>query len=156
MAHLLFEITSSGCFEIIHRKQSSCGYHHFYKYGQRCLAHRHIWEECFGSIPNDLFVLHRCDNKCCINPEHLFLGTPADNSKDMVAKGRQTHGQRCWEAKLTFEKAQEIRQRFKPYPYRGINCARLLAKEFGVSRAAIYRIAKNETWRNGELGGDAK
>ena len=64
------------------------GYGYVYQHGHKTTASRFVWEECFGVIPDGLFVLHRCDNPPCVNPDHLFLGTPKDNTQDMVAKGR--------------------------------------------------------------------
>jgi len=68
------------------------GYGRFRVSGVSALAHRVAWCLEHGAVPDGLCVLHRCDNPPCVNGEHLFLGTQADNNADMVAKGRQVAG----------------------------------------------------------------
>lgn len=70
------------------------GYGNFWMDGHEKLAHRVAWELTNGPIPIGLCVLHRCDNAPCQNPIHLWLGTKADNSRDMVSKGRHTSRQK--------------------------------------------------------------
>ncbi len=64
------------------------GYGRIYVRGRNTTAHRAAWEVMRGQIPHGLCVLHKCDVKCCVNPEHLFLGTQHDNVIDMSKKGR--------------------------------------------------------------------
>jgi len=96
-----------------------------------------------GVDPDGWCVLHRCDNRRCVNPAHLMLGTKADNTHDMLAKQRGLIGERNGHAKLTGAQASEIRRRRLTGEGRD-----LLATEFNVSGATVTRIANGEGWRH--------
>lgn len=106
-------------------------------------AHRLSYECFIGPIPAELFVCHRCDVKACCNPAHLFLGTPADNTADMVAKGRGSRRQGVLNpsAHLTAEDAINIRRR----ALAGERPS-LLAREFGVTPSTIGDIRHRRSW----------
>lgn len=69
------------------------GYGLFKREGKTRAAHREAWRAAHGDIPAGLQVLHRCDNRACVNPAHLFLGSQKDNIQDCIAKGRRKSGQ---------------------------------------------------------------
>lgn len=109
----------------------------------KCMrAHRLAWELVNGPIPNGLFVCHRCDNPACIRPDHLFLGTPTQNVRDMVKKARHSHGEASAKAKLTENDVREIRRRYQP---RKVSLSQL-ADEYGVDTALVHRIVQNKIW----------
>jgi hypothetical protein len=115
--------------------------------GRMRTAHRVAWKLYRGDIPKDMFVLHRCDNRICVNPDHLFLGTPQTNADDMVAKGRSPHsrfiGERNGRVKLTEKQVIEIKNRRQ----QGENW-KILAKEYDVSHQTIWKISTGLRWRH--------
>lgn len=106
-------------------------------------AHRFSWEITHGRIPNGLCVCHKCDNRACVNPAHLFLGTIADNNRDMVSKGRQPKGEKSGPSKLSGSQVIEIRAKYRSGDY----SYRKLAAEYPVNWSAIRSVVKGRTWR---------
>lgn len=108
-------------------------------------AHRLAWAWTNGPIPAGLFVLHRCDNPPCVRPDHLFVGTNADNMRDMVAKGRfgdrALRGSTSPNAKLTEALVAELRARRAAG-----ESLPSLARLTGVSAAAISNAVRGVTW----------
>lgn len=105
-------------------------------------SHRYSWIIFRGTIPENMFVCHQCDNPVCINPSHLWLGTPAENSADRNRKGRQ---------------AKQLRIHAKPsYPVDVVLAIRQqlllgrtqkdVAEEFGISPAYASLIKRKLTW----------
>lgn len=108
-------------------------------------AHRFAWELINGPVPKGIYVCHRCDNPSCVNPEHLFLGTCADNLSDMRRKGRGSKpprraGEQHSMAVLTEDRVRTIRQ--------SSLSSRQLADMFGVEYQTIWRVRKRQTWKH--------
>lgn len=107
-------------------------------------AHRVSYGLFNGPIPTGMFVLHRCDNRKCVNPSHLFLGTQSDNMADMVSKGRgkTLRGESHNNAKITESIAREI---IIKSTLREIS-QRKIADMFGVSQALVSSILNGKRW----------
>lgn len=110
------------------------------------LAHRYAWRLANGSPPDDIYVLHACDNRKCVRASHLFLGTALDNTRDMLAKGRGSNGERPLgdrnpAAKLTEAQATAVIGALE-LGTRG----RRLAMCFGVTDSLVSRIKLRQTW----------
>lgn len=108
-------------------------------------AHRLAWFFRRGPIPKGLFVCHRCDVPACINPEHLFLGSPRDNTQDSATKGRRadTRGSRHGNSKVTEAQVVEMRAAFAA----GDPVA-TIARRVGMSPANTKKIVLSETWKH--------
>jgi hypothetical protein len=121
--------------------------------GRPVKAHRRAWELARGPIPEGMSVLHRCDNRICVEPTHLFLGDAADNMRDMAAKGRaagsRRRGERHPMVKLSDEQVRTIRARCVRHGRYGNS--RWLAEEFGVSLTTVQNIVVGKERR--EAGG---
>lgn len=97
-------------------------------------AHRASWIAYRGEIPDNLWVLHRCDNRLCVNPEHLFLGTARDNTQDMIKKGRKApqRGMRNSRVVLTDQQIAAIRAA----PFSRVE----VAARFGITPSYVSRL----------------
>lgn len=109
----------------------------------RAKAHRLAWIVANGPIPDGLCICHHCDNPPCINPAHLFLGTICDNNVDRMVKDRGTFGERVHTARLTVDQVTEIRKRHAMGAVGPI----MLAKEYGVAEATIFKLLSRRSWR---------
>ncbi len=114
---------------------------------RKTVAHRFSWEIHNGPIPEGLFVCHHCDNRNCVRPDHLFVGTNKDNVADMRAKGRGsngvTRGEAHWYAKLTEEKVRLARRLFA----QGVTPLQI-AQRVAVHRDTIYRVVRRKAWKH--------
>lgn len=101
-------------------------------------AHRYLFEQVYGPIPEGMIIRHSCDNPLCINPAHLLLGTHADNVQDRVDRNRSAHGEENGRAKLTEKQVRRVKNSALPNA--------VLARRYGVDRRVIYQIKKGLTW----------
>lgn len=130
----LIRITPVGCFVAVNISVNSDGY-------VRDHSHRKIFSALNRGIPHGMIVRHSCDNRKCLNPDHLLLGSHQDNVGDRVKRKRSAFGTRNGRAKLTPEDVLHIRRAWKRTITR-------LAKDFKVSRRLIKMIKDEKIWKN--------
>ena len=111
---------------------------------KKVLPHRLAYELAHGEIPDGKCVCHRCDVRRCCNPAHLFLGTKAENTADMVKKGRHAYGERNGTSKLTDEQVRNIRSLYASGEFTQAE----LASRFSVHNVLISSIVRGERWKH--------
>lgn len=104
-------------------------------------AHRLAYLIHKGDVPEGMSVCHTCDNRLCVNPEHLFLGTTKDNQQDMKSKGRSLFGEKNGKAKLTEELAREVIRLLRT----GLPQIEI-AERVGIGQMQVSRINTGERW----------
>lgn len=142
-------VDKSGRCWLFHGATDKWGYGHVGQRGRRVQAHRYAFLIAKGPIPDGQQVLHKCDTPLCVRPDHLFLGTNADNRADAIAKRRHAWGERNHSAKLTQEKVLAIRKEYrKDGPHKASpSNTRELAQKYGVGLGAIHAVVRGKTWR---------
>lgn len=146
-------VDAKGCWLWQGTRNTRDGYGYLFHGGKSLRVHRVSWSLANNNaaIPKGMYICHKCDVPQCMNPEHLYLGTPQENAIDMVKKGRHglvqtgraAKGERCGGAKAKKEQIEAIRLLFGEHTY-SVAC---LARIFPVlSESAIRNIVKGKTW----------
>lgn len=136
---ITWRVDANGC-HLCTSHKPHVGYPVAYRHGRLVRLSRLIFERTYGPIPRGISVCHACDNPLCINPEHLFLGTQADNVKDRDMKGRTSKGSNHYKAKLTEKDVKMIRRSHR----NGME----LAKMFGLHHSTVYAIINHTSWKS--------
>lgn len=121
---------------------SPYGYGMYRRNGHNIFAHRYSYLLKFGEFDTKLYVLHHCDNRKCVNPKHLFLGTQIENMQDKVKKGRQSNGEKHGMSKLTEKDVIKIYKMSDSGKYTQLE----IGKIFGVDRSSIAFIILGKRW----------
>ena len=138
---------SDGCWQWMgarfQRSSGALSYGMFWLDGKVRPAHRVAWQLVRGLIPDGVLVLHTCDNQGCVNPDHLYLGSHEDNTRDAVVRHRMYDGTRIWNHKLTDADVREVRALLES----GL-ATEAIGARFGVSGRTVRYIRSREHWKN--------
>lgn len=132
------------CWIWLGAKHSKKGYGSFSNGKKIVKTHRFAYEHFIGPIPDNLCVLHKCDNPSCVRPDHLFLGSNQDNIDDKVSKGRHARGEKSNKNKLSEQEVIEIKKSLKCFNY--IGQVNDLANYYNVNQRTISDIKRGKSW----------
>jgi len=148
---ITWEVNEKGCHICTSHKPGSHGYPQIEINNKKRTINRVAFEKAYGPIPEKLQVCHTCDNRMCINPEHLFLGTINDNMKDMCKKGRHISGEE-WGQGRRGEKNGRAKLTPKDITYIKFNTNGIsqgnIAKMFNISPSQVQRIRSEKQWKH--------
>ena len=135
-------VTSTGCWLLttsLHKNgYAAIGYR-----GKAWLAHRAVYTEYKGEIPEGMQVMHSCDVRNCVRPTHLSVGTQIDNEKEKFERGRASLGEQHYASVLTEELVRKLRQEYTPG-----DSWMALEKKYGINRGVIRPAVLGRTWRH--------
>jgi predicted XRE-type DNA-binding protein len=119
-------------------------------HGKQVKAHRFIYEQTYGKIPDGMNALHKCDNPSCVNPRHIYLGTQKDNVRDMMKRKRGGYkvfcGESHWNRKLDMEKVELIKKLWQE----GELFQREIGEKVGISQQVVSKVINGKAWtKNG-------
>ncbi|MDD9312672.1 HNH endonuclease [Cytobacillus firmus] len=137
-----YMINENGCWNCVsHALDNQKKYPVVTRNGRYWRMSRYVFTISKGVIPEGMFILHSCDNPQCINPNHLSMGTPKENSLDMVSKGRQAKGvKNGGGVKLDEDKVRAIREDNRSL--------QSIADDYGISKKLVINVKKMRNWRH--------
>jgi len=138
---ITYKVNDNGCHICTSHKPKTRGYFKIGINWKQVFLHRYMYEQKFGPIKEGNIIRHTCDNPGCINPDHLIEGTNADNSQDMINRGRGTHGSKQPNSKLN---AQQVIDIFN----NNTDSNSKLGREYKISSTVISHIRNGKSWKH--------
>lgn len=143
---VILEEKENGCIECISHCKDDCGYTRIRIDGKHQRLFRYIYEQKYGKIPKGMLIRHTCDNPSCCNIEHLLIGTPLDNVKDMIERGRDKYHRPNPNSRGTKNFCNKLSEKEVLKIYNSKLGYRKLSSEYNVSSTTIRNIKKGINW----------